>query len=374
VSFGARVKIRLGALQHNFTLLQKAAGSARICAVVKANAFGHGLLTVARNLPGADSFAVARLTEARALRDDGIGKPIVLLAGVMTPEDLRDALDLGCEIVVHTRPQLELLESFGSAAAVVWLKVDTGMHRLGVGVAEFDGFLRRLRSCQAVDEVRLMTHLAKADDAGDPMTAEQVRKFNTIAADFAGDISVANSAALLRGAAAHAIELPQGARVWVRPGIALYGISPFPGQHGVDLGLRPVMQFESVLIAVKPVEKGEPVGYGGSWIADQDTIIGIVSAGYGDGYLRSLPSGTPVVVNGRRVPLAGTVSMDMLAVDLGPGAQERSGDSVILWGDDLPAEEVAAYANTIAYQLVCGVTYREPGEVIPPLPADRTSS
>lgn len=369
MSFGARARIRLGALQHNFSLLKEAAGGARICSVIKANAFGHGLLAVARGLPQTDSFAVARLSEARVLRDNGIDKPVVLLAGVLTAADLRQALQLDCELVVHNRRQLELFEALPAGTATVWLKVDTGMHRLGIDPTDAAEYLARLRACRAVREVRLMSHLAKADDTGDPMTRNQLESFGRLAADFAGDISVANSAAILGWREACA-ELPGAAsRVWVRPGIALYGISPFPNRCGRDLGLQPVMDFESHLIAVKPVRKGATVGYGASWRAQSDTLVGIVSAGYGDGYPRFLPSGTPVIVNNRRVPVAGTISMDMLAVELGPGAGDQPGDTVLLWGDGLPAEEVAACAGTIAYQLICGVTHREASVAIPARPA-----
>lgn len=365
MNFGARIRIRLGALQHNFSFLKDAAGGAKMCAVIKANAFGHGLVAVARGLPETDSFAVARLSEARMLRDNGIDKPVVLLAGVMSADELQLAFRLDCELVVHNRPQLELLEACGRGAATVWLKIDSGMHRLGIDPSDAADYLTRLRSCRAVREIRLMSHLANADNTADPMTTRQLQSFNRVAADFAGDISVANSAAILGWREACGLASPDTSRIWVRPGIALYGISPFPKRRGTDLGLRPVMQFESHLIAVKPVAKGAKVGYGGAWKAPHDTIIGIVSAGYGDGYPRFLPSGTPILVNGRRVPLVGIVSMDMLAVDLGPNAVDRPADTVILWGDELPAEEVAACAHTIAYQLICGITHRETSEIIP---------
>ncbi|HSD68171.1 MAG TPA: alanine racemase [Woeseiaceae bacterium] len=365
MSFGARVRIRLGALQHNFSLLKEAAGGARICSVIKANAFGHGLLTVARGLPQSDSFAVARLSEARVLRDNDIDKPVVLLAGVMNADDLKEALRLDCELVVHNRQQLELLEALPAGAATVWLKVDTGMHRLGIDPTDAPAYLARLRACRAVRELRLMSHLANADNTSDPMTARQLACFRQVAADFPGDVSVANSAAILGWPEARAALSAEPSRVWVRPGIALYGISPFPNRCGNELGLQPVMEFESHLIAVKSVKEGAAVGYGGNWRAPRDTVVGIVSAGYGDGYPRFLPSGTPVLVNDRRVPLIGTISMDMLAVELGPDAEDQPGDTVLLWGARLPAEEVAACAGTIAYQLICGVTHRESSEVIP---------
>lgn len=361
MSFGARARIRLEALDHNFAVLKKAAGAAKITAVVKANAFGHGILAVARRLSGADSFAVARLNEARLLRQNDIAKSIVLLSGVVTKDELQEAIELDCEIVVHDRRQLELLQLQGPAKVVAWLKVDTGMYRLGIKPVDASAFIESLRSCPAVAEVRLMTHLANADQPDDPKTASQLRGFATLLAGFDGAVSIANSAALLGCADALSKILAGHSKVWVRPGIALYGISPFPGKTGRDLGLEPVMEFESRLVAVKPVARGQAVGYGGTWTADRDTLIGIVSAGYGDGYSRFLPSGTPVLVGGRRVGIAGIVSMDLLAVDLGPGAADKVGDPVTLWGRDLPVEEVSAAAGTIPYQLVCGVTYREPG-------------
>jgi alanine racemase len=205
-----------------------------------------------------------------------------------------------------------------------------------------------------VGEVRLMTHLACADDRRDARTDQQVARFRELLASFDGQISVANSPGLLGWPDSICAGVDPG-RSSVRCGIALYGISPFPGTTGADFGLRPAMHFEAGLIAVKKVRAGENVGYGAAWQARSDTVIGIVSAGYGDGYTRFLPSGTPVLVNGRRATIAGRVSMDMTAVDLGPDAAERVGDSVTLWGDGLPVEEVAASAGTIPYTLVCGV-------------------
>lgn len=361
MSFGARARIQLEALDHNFAVLRKAAGAAKITAVVKANAFGHGILPISRRLAEADSLAVARLTEVALLRQNGITKPIVLMSGVVTTQELQKAIELECEIVVHDRRQLELLESHARARVIAWLKVDTGMRRLGILPADAPGYIARLRSCAAVGEVRLMTHLANADRPQDPKTATQLSCFEPVLAAFDGAVSIANSAALLGCTELLDKVYSSHPDFWVRPGIALYGISPFAGKTGRDLGLKAVMEFESRLVAVKPVAKGQSVGYGGTWTAGRDTVIGIVSAGYGDGYSRFLPSGTPVLVSGRRVELAGTISMDLLAVDLGPGALDRVGDPVLLWGSDLPVEEIAAAAGTIAYQLVCGVTHREPG-------------
>ena len=365
MTFGARALIRLGALRHNFQVIQKTAPGARVMAVVKANAYGHGLLTVANALTGADCFGVARLNEALALRQNGIQQPVVLLSGVYTDAELSSAFDNRLDLVVHCRHQLELLEATAKGRATVWLKVDTGMHRLGFTQSEASDVIKRLRQCAAVEDLRLMTHLASADDRHSRETDTQLARFRVLAANFDGDISIGNSPAIFGWTEAinEMMSSGQGRQFWVRPGIALYGISPFPQGKGADLGLQPVMRFESRLFAVKALSRGDRVGYGGRWCAEWDTTLGLISAGYGDGYTRYLPSGTPVRVNGRAVPLAGVVSMDMAAVDLGPDATDAVGDPVVLWGDELPVEDIARHAATIPYQLVCGVTHREPAEV-----------
>jgi alanine racemase len=357
VTASPRARIRLDALQNNFDRLREAAGGAKVIAVVKANGYGHGLLTVARNLPEADAFAVARLADALTLADAGLGRPVLLFGGVYSAAQLSDAVEKGIELVVHCRPQLELLEAAAPGRAVVWLKVDTGMNRLGFGLPECESAIRRLRNCKAAGEVRLMTHLANADDRRDGHTGRQLAAFRSVLRGFDGEFSIANSAGLL-GWPDSISAGAEPSRSWVRCGIALYGISPFAGTSGADFGLRPVMHLESSLIGVKAVGAGDRVGYGGTWHAPRDTMIGIVGVGYGDGYSRFLPSGTPVVVNGRRVSLAGRVSMDLAAVDLGPGAADQIGNPVTLWGDGLPVEEVAESAGTIPYTLVCGVTDR----------------
>jgi alanine racemase len=357
VTAGPRARLRLDALKANYEYLRQAAGGARVMAVVKANAYGHGLDTVVRHLPDADAFAVARLSDAIHMAQAGLHRPIVLFGGVYSACDLATALHHRIELAVHTEHQVDLLETAGAGDAVVWLKLDTGMHRLGFEPAEAASVIARLQRCAAVAEVRLMTHLANADDRQDERTSRQLARFRVALDGFGGEFSIANSAGLLGWPAS--IDAGQGrSRSWVRCGIALYGISPFPGTCGADLGLKPVMEYESRLIGVKAVRSGDRVGYGGTWQARTDTVIGIVAAGYGDGYSRFLPSGTPVLINGRRAGLAGLVSMDVAAVDLGPGATDRIGDRVTLWGADLPVETVAERAGTIPYQLLCGVTQR----------------
>jgi alanine racemase len=359
VTCGARAVIRLDALRSNFKRIREAANGARILAVVKADAYGHGLLTVASNLPDADAFAVARIDEALHLHAAGVRQPIVLLEGVTDAEEMQAALQRNFQPVVHCEQQIELLEKASAGRTTVWLKIDTGMHRLGVEPERSAELIERLRACRSIEELRMMTHLATADDPADGMTLRQLAIFRDLLGHFEGEVSVANSPALFGWPDDIASGLPPR-RTWIRAGVCLYGISPFADSCGSDLGLRPVMEFTTSLIAVKPIRAGDRVGYGATWEAAEDTMLGIFAAGYGDGYSRFIPSGTPVLVNGRRAELAGRVSMDMAAIDLGPRATDEVGAPVTLWGEGLPVEEVAAHAGTIPYQLVCGVTNRTP--------------
>lgn len=360
MSFGARAEIRLDALRANLDRLRSAAPDAKVIAAVKANAYGHGIETVARALEDVECLGVARLSEAARLRRAGIDGSILLMSGVLDTDELGQAVTLGCDLVVHTGEQVELLESARVPPRRVWLKVDTGMRRLGVDCDAVPALAERLRNAGSVGPVGLMTHLANADDLADPASSRQFERFEKLTRGFDGDVSVANSAALLGWGddIADPGRWGNAGEVWIRPGISLYGISPLVGKSAIELGLRPVMQFETVLLAVKPIAAGSRVGYGGTWRADTDTVLGIAAAGYGDGYSRFLPSGTPVLVNGRRVPVAGVVSMDLVALDLGPGAAASVGDPVVLWGDGLPVEEVASFAGTIPYALVTGVIDR----------------
>lgn len=365
MTFGARALIRLGALKHNLETIRRAAPDARVMAVIKANAYGHGLIPVAKNLGEADSLAVARVPEAMHLRKAGIAKPVVLLSGVLTDEELRAALNERFEIVVHCREQIAMLEAASTGATTVWLKFDTGMNRLGFDPDLAEELIARLQRSERVSELRLMSHLASADELGSPVTAEQFARFRSIVEGFPGSVSIANTPATLGWpeVAAARIDLGFAGEHWIRPGLALYGISPFPGRAGKDLGLEPVMQFEARLISIKPLREGARVGYKGSYRSQRDTMLGIISAGYGDGYTRHFRTGTPVLLNGRRAPLIGNVSMDMIAVDLGPDAADSVGDVATLWGKGLPVEEVAPWADAIPYELVCGVMNREASEL-----------
>lgn len=367
MSFGARALIRLGALEHNLRTIRRAAPEAKVLAVIKANAYGHGMLEVAQALPSADAFGVARIPEATRLRESGIEQPIVLLSGVFDADELRVAIANGFDIVVHCHEQVELLEAALEVGVTLWLKVDTGMNRLGFAPSESAAVIDRLQAANPQGELRLMTHFADADNLDSSYTLEQLERMADVVRDFDGSVSLPNSAALLGwpAIADPADDLGISGDLWIRPGIALYGISPFSDRRGDEFGLKPVMQFESRLVARKPLPAGSHVGYKGRYVSDTDTQIGIISVGYGDGYTRHFRDGTPVMLNGRRVSLIGNVSMDLIAVDLGPDATDRVGDIATLWGGALPVEEVALWADTIAYELVCNVSHREPPQYLP---------
>lgn len=344
--------INLAALRHNFQRVRQSAPHSRVLAVIKANGYGHGLARVAQALDEADAFAVARLDEALALRADGIAKPIVLLEGFTDREELAEIAQHGIETVVHHEFQVAALEQLRCEKPVfVWVKIDTGMHRLGIAPDETGAMWQRLRACAAVAQpLRFMTHFANADLRDDPRNASQLAIFNSALSGFAGERSLANSAAILGLPAAHTD--------WVRPGIMLYGVSPFSAGRAQDENLKPVMTLTTQLIAVNHHRKGDAIGYGGEGICSADMPVGVAAIGYGDGYPRHARAGTPVLVDGIRAPLIGRVSMDMITLDLRDCPHARIGAPVVLWGEDLPVEEIAEYAGTISYQLLCGVTSR----------------
>ncbi|MGR8942281.1 MAG: alanine racemase [Gammaproteobacteria bacterium] len=348
----AYAELNTDAVKHNLSVVRQHAPGAKIMAVIKANGYGHGLQRIADVLPDVDAFAVARGDEGVRLRKADFSHPVTVLEGFRNSEELDIFLIHGLDTVVHSFEQLEILENRPEVEKLgIWLKIDTGMNRLGFRPADVDGVYQRLRQCRIVDgPIRFMTHLANADDKNDPKTLQQIALFNDTLEGYSGERSIANSAGILGWKEASAD--------WVRPGIMLYGISPFPELTGKELGLQPVMGLYSQLIAVKPALKGETVGYGGIWRCPESTRLGVIAVGYGDGYPRYARPGTPVLVNGRRVPLIGRVSMDMITVDLGSQPDARPGDPVILWNSDLRVEEIALCADTIPYTLVCGITQR----------------
>ncbi|MDX1536767.1 alanine racemase [Arsukibacterium sp.] len=345
-------QLNLAALGHNLQRVQQLAPASKILAVLKANAYGHGLVKVAQALTAADAFAVARIDEALALRTAGIVKPIVLLEGFYEAAELPVLLANNLQTVVHNELQLQALEQTALDGQLkIWLKVDSGMHRLGVAPEQFNEFYRRLWQCPAVQPgIRLMSHFCCADMPGSDKTAQQLALFQQLCADKAEQCSLANSAAI--------ICLPQSHCDWVRPGLMLHGISPFANQQGQQHQLQPAMRLSSRLIAMRQVQAGETVGYGAYWQAEKDTWIGVIAIGYGDGYPRHAVNGTPVWLAGREVKLVGRVSMDMITVDLGSEPTETIGAEAVLWGPELAIERIARCADTIPYELLCNITPR----------------
>lgn len=352
-----RAVIDTRALRHNLSVTRERAGRARIMAVVKANAYGHGLVPTALALAEADAFAVARLEEGLALRAAGITQPIVLLEGVFTAEQLLEAAHHGFDLVVHDLLQIELLEATGGAHRfVLWIKIDTGMNRLGFPPRDFPAALERVqRLTPAPLEIRLLTHLACADERDNRMTNAQMARFHEATRGLDYSVSIANSAGIF-GDARLGCD-------WVRPGLALYGASPFPDASAAELGLEPAMTLQTSVIALRRLCRGETVGYGAAWTAPRDCAVAIVAAGYGDGLARALPGGTPVLIGGERVPIVGRVSMDMIAADVTALSHVRVGTPAVLWGPGLPVEEIARHAGTIPYELLCGVSQRVPIEL-----------
>jgi len=348
----AHAMLDMAAISHNFARVRARAPRSKIMAVIKANAYGHGLIRFARTLADADAFAVARVDEGMVLREAGVRQRIAVLQGFIRREELELHARYELEPVIHSVLQAELLESTALEKPVsVWLKLDTGMHRLGLSEEEFEPCYRRLSRCRQVKEpIALMTHLANADVLSDPVTGRQLELFQSRVESLPGERSIANSAGLLAWENAQA--------EWVRPGIALYGVSPFPHRTAWEDGLKPVMTLRTRLIAIKQLKVGDAIGYGGDWICPHPTRLGIAAIGYGDGYPRHARSGTPVLVRDRRVPLIGRVSMDMITLDLTDCPQAEVGDSVTLWGEGLPVEEIARHASTIPYVLLCSVTPR----------------
>ena len=348
----ATAHIDLEALKHNLGRVKQQAPNSKVMAVVKANSYGHGLHYIAQHASAADAFGVARIEEALQLRASGVVKPILLLEGFYSSGDLPVLVTNSIHTVVHCEEQLYDLEKASlENPVVVWLKIDSGMHRLGVRPEHFEHFVERLEACKNVAKpLRYMSHFGCADELDKPITQKQIELFLSLTKGCLGERSLANSAGVLAW--------PDSQLEWVRPGIILYGVSPLPNKTATDLGFKPVMTLKSHLIAVRTVKSGESVGYGGNWASDRDTKVGVIAIGYGDGYPRMAPNGTPVLVNGRKVPMAGRVSMDMLTVDLGPDAKDKVGDEAILWGNGLDVEEVAHHIGTIAYELVTKLTSR----------------
>ncbi|MFI3137662.1 MAG: alanine racemase [Methylococcaceae bacterium] len=344
--------LNLDALQHNLSIVRQLAPNAQVMAVIKANAYGHGMLRVAASLPQVDAFAVARVEEGIRLRQAGFTQRIAALEGFACIEELQALLHYDIDAIIHCPEQLDMLNTLITEHTLsVWLKQDTGMNRLGFKGPDIAAAYQQLMACNVVRKpLGLMTHFASADNRNGATTLQQINVFNQAMDGFVGERSMANSAGI--------VGWPEALSDWVRPGIMLYGVSPFAEQTGSEFGLKPVMSLHSHLIAVKDVVKGETIGYSGTWLCKENTRYGVVAVGYGDGYPRYAKSGTPVLVNGQRVPLIGRVSMDMITVDLASQPHAKPGDPVILWGESLAVEEIARCSDTIPYTLLCGITQR----------------
>jgi alanine racemase len=349
--------IDLDALRHNLAVARRQAGGRSVWAVVKANAYGHGLQRALRAFADADGLALLDLDEAGRAREGGWRKPILLLEGFFSEPDLRVVEQLRLTTVVHHAEQVARLVAFAAQAPIeVYVKVNSGMGRLGLAPGEVASALARLSALPAVRVAALMTHFANADrdsaGGGPVAVSEQLRVFEQACRGWSGARCLANSAALFLQ--------PQVGGDAVRPGIALYGATPMAGRAAASFGLRPAMSLAAKVLSVQRLATGESVGYGSRWTAARPSRIGVLACGYADGYPRVAPDGTPVWIGGRRVPLAGRVSMDMITVDLTDAPEVGVGDEAQLWGGQLAVDEVAERCGTVGYELLCALAPRVP--------------
>lgn len=341
----ASITINPDALSHNLKRVRVFAPNSKVMAVIKADAYGHGMTAVAEHLADAELFAVAMPGEAYALRASGCSKPIIVLHGFSDQNELQKFSELNISTVIHQQAQLKCLQQNTLSSPVdAWLKVNTGMNRLGVPMADVEAYFDELQNNKNIGKVSIMSHFANAEDSGNSFNNSQLNSFVKVNNGINVDRSMANSAAI--------IGFPQSHFDVVRPGIMLYGSSPFSDRTATDLDLQPVMQFESVLVEVRQIEAGEAIGYGGTFTSDRAMTMGVVAVGYGDGYPRHAKTGTPVWINGKRCKLLGRVSMDSLCIEL-TDVSAKIGDRVVLWGDELSVDEVALASGSISYELLC---------------------
>ena len=347
-----RATISRAALAHNLTVAKRHAGRAKVWAVTKANAYGHGIERAARAFEAADGFAVLDFAEAERLRHAGVKKPVLMLEGFFEPADIELLSGHALTPVIHSAEQVKMLAGARLADGLdLYLKVNSGMNRLGFAEAGLAAAYKALRKHPKVRQITFMTHFADADGASG--VAAQLASFEALTQPF--DVQarcIANSAALIR--------FPEARADWVRPGIMLYGGSPFADLSAEELGLKPAMTLTSQIIGIQKLERGERIGYGFAYEATGPMTVAIVACGYADGYPRHAPTGTPVLVNGKRARLVGRVSMDMISVDVSDLTDARIGNPVTLWGEGLPADEVGAAAGTLSYELFTKLTARVP--------------
>ncbi|MFC6673045.1 alanine racemase [Marinobacterium aestuariivivens] len=352
MSRAARASIDLDAIRHNYRLAKSQSSRARAAAIIKANAYGHGAIAVARALhTEADAFGVACIEEAVELRDAGIGQPIVLLEGFFEADELDYIARHNLWTAIHSVHQIEALARAQLPNPVnVWLKMDSGMHRLGIEPDRFQQAYRRLRSLDQVADITLMSHFACADELDLDVTREQIRRFDQAAEGIDAPQSLSNSPATLAWPEAH--------RDWLRPGLMLYGATPFEVEQAQAAKLQAAMTLTTEIIAIHDLQTGDAVGYGAGFVCQRPSRIATLAMGYGDGYPRHAVNGTPVVVNGQRTVTAGRVSMDMMTIDITDIPGTAIGNKVELWGSQLPVSEVARYCGTIPYTLLTCLTRR----------------
>ncbi len=351
-----RAIIDLSALRHNLSVVRSLCPDSRIMAMVKADAYGHGLIAAAQALHHADGFAVARLDEALQLRRAGVQQRILLLGTLLDTLDLQLCSSQHIDVTAHDLTTVRNIAALANYHPLrVWLKLDTGMHRLGLSNADFTAAEHMLRDHPGIIELSHLSHLSSSEDLASDTTDSQLRAFDAARANSARPASIANSAAI--------IARPVTRREWVRPGIMLYGINPFGDAH--PLPLQPVMSLRANVLSVRRIASGESVGYNRTWTARRDSVIAAIGIGYGDGYPRHAPNGTPVWINNQRAPLAGRVSMDTITVDVTDIDNVQVGIEAILWGNELSVELVAKHAGTISYELLTAIGHRVTREYIP---------
>lgn len=342
------VSIDYTAIQQNYDLTKSLSPNSKVMAVIKANAYGHGMLEVAKTLQNADAFGVATPSEAIALRAAGVTAKILVLEGFLNLSELIAIQEASCDTVVHSEFQVALLKQAKASKPIsVWLKIDTGMHRLGIRPNQVAELRKALLSMPACQDLVLMTHLASSEDKNSSTNEQQLQVFQSCTEGSQLPASIANSAAIMT--------LPETHVDWVRAGIMLYGASPLEDATKSHDHLAPAMEVTAPIIAIHQCYKGESIGYGGRYLCKKDMRIGVVAIGYGDGYPRHAKDGTPVLINGQCVSLVGRVSMDMITVDLSACSQVKVGDRALLWGKALPVEQIAKHADTISYELLCQI-------------------
>ncbi len=344
--------VHTGALRRNLARVVERCPHSRVMAVVKADGYGHGLERVARALAAADAFGVASIADGERIRAIGLDNRVVVLSGIDEPGDLALMRQYRLEPVIHHQQQLAWLEADPDRRPLpVWLKADTGMHRLGFAPDQVQAAYRRLAALPQVDgPIQLMTHFARSDEFVQATTAEQIKQFQAAIKGLPGPVSLANSAAIVGWPGSH--------RDWLRAGGLLYGVSVVAGRSGADFGFEPAMTLTARVVAIRQLRAGDAVGYGGAWTCPEDMAIGVVAIGYGDGYPRLARAGTPVLLHGRPAAIVGRVSMDLLTIDLRAHPQAAVGDEVMLWGPGLPVETIGECAGTLGYELICGMTRR----------------